>query len=156
MKLRRTNITGLIIAVALALSSCNRNTIYSHYEPVDIDGWERNDTLSFCASTASDSIFSEQLGLLISSSYPFKDLSLIIKQQLLHPDLAIKNDTLNLMLANEDGTFQGKGLNTFHYDIDLGTIVLPKADTLQIVISHNMRRESLPGIASIGITLQKP
>ena len=73
----------------------------------------------------------------------------------MYRNVAVKADTLNLMLADEDGIFLGKGVSLFHYDMDLGTIVLPTADTLQIAVFHNMKREVLPGIASIGITLQK-
>ena len=155
MKLRRIKITGIIIAVALALTSCNRHTIYSHYEPVDMDGWERSDTLLFCVNNATDSIFSEQLGLRINSKFPYRDLALVVEQRLQHNPCIIKSDTLYLNLANEDGLFIGKGLNIFHYDVDLGTIVLPKADTLQVSVYHNMRREMLPGVASIGITVVK-
>ena len=155
MKLRTNRIIGIIIAVALALTSCNRHTIYSHYESVDINGWERSDTLSFCVNNTSDSIFSEQLGLRINGNFPFTSLSLVVEQRLLHDSHIIKSDTLNLTLTNEDGLFLGKGLNIFHYDVDLGTIVLPKADTLQVSVYHNMRRELLPGVASIGITVEK-
>jgi gliding motility-associated lipoprotein GldH len=154
IKLKRNRILYSMIAVALVLTSCNRHTIYSHYEPVNIDGWERSDTLWFCVGGDADSIFNEQMGLRINGNYPFKDLSLIVEQRLLNGPI-VKADTLNLMLADEDGIFLGKGVSLFHYDMDLGTIVLPTADTLQIAVFHNMKREVLPGIASIGITLQK-
>lgn len=83
MKLKRNSLLGFIIAVALALSSCNRQTIYSHYEPVDIDGWERSDTLWFYAGGLTEGCYNEQVGLRINGNYPFKDLSLVVEQRLL-------------------------------------------------------------------------
>ena len=155
MMLRGKKIIGIAIAVALALVSCNRHTIYSHYESVDINGWGGGDSVIFCVNNSTDSIFNEQLGLRINSDYPFRNLSLIIEQHMLHTTKTLKRDTLNLTLADEDGFFLGEGLSIYQYDIDLGTIVLPSSDTLEVSVVHNMRRENLTGIAAVGITLQK-
>lgn len=155
MKLKRNSLLGFIIAVALALSSCNRQTIYSHYEPVDIDGWERSDTLWFYAGGLTKGCYNEQVGLRINGNYPFKDLSLVVEQRLLSTQTIIKCDTLNLAITDDDGFFQGEGLSLLQYETDLGTISLPTSDTLQVAIIHNMKREVMPGIADVGITLQK-
>ena len=155
MKLKRNSLLGFIIAVALALSSCNRQTIYSHYEPVDIDGWERSDTLWFYAGGLTEGCYNEQVGLRINGNYPFKDLSLVVEQRLLSTQTIIKCDTLNLAITDDDGFFQGEGLSLLQYETSLGTISLPTSDTLQVAIIHNMKREVMPGIADVGITLQK-
>ena len=155
MKLKRNSLLGFIIAVALALSSCNRQAIYSHYEPVDIDGWERSDTLWFYAGGLTEGSYNEQVGLRINGNYPFKDLSLVVEQRLLSTQAIIKCDTLSLAITDDDGFFKGEGLSLLQYETDLGTISLPTSDTLQVAIIHNMKREVMPGIADVGITLQK-
>ena len=53
------------------------------------------------------------------------------------------------------GFFQGEGLSLLQYETGLGTISLTTSDTLQVAIIHNMKREVMPGIADVGITLQK-
>ena len=36
-----------MITVATTMVSCNRNTVYDHYEHTPLTGWEKNDTLIF-------------------------------------------------------------------------------------------------------------
>jgi gliding motility-associated lipoprotein GldH len=143
------------MAAALAFFSCSRNTIYSHYEPVDVNGWERGDTLYYHITTLRDSgNFSTQLGLRLTSTYPYQEVSLIMEQQLL-PAGTMTMDTLNIKLADQEGNLNGIGLSMLDYTIPLSDILLSYSDTLNVSIRHNMRREMLPGITNIGITLEK-
>lgn len=62
----------MVLTVATALVSCNRKTVYYHYEHTPIEGWEKNDTLTFNVSpmaVAGD--YREHIGLRINGSYPF-------------------------------------------------------------------------------------
>jgi len=143
------------MAAALAFISCSRNTIYSHYVPVDIDGWERGDTLFYHITTLRDSgIYNAQLGIRLTSTYPYQEVSLIMEQQLL-PAGTITADTLIIKLADEEGNLNGIGLSMYDYTHPLNDIQLGSSDTLEVSIHHNMRREVLPGISSIGVTLEK-
>ena len=40
-------LTILILAVAAILTGCDRRTVYSHYEHVPLEGWEKIDTIFF-------------------------------------------------------------------------------------------------------------
>ncbi len=144
-----------LLTVALTLVGCNRKTIYSHYEHTPIDGWENNDTLSFTVTPIrSDGTYSENVGLRISSMFPFTGLTLIVHQQVL-PYGLMRSDTLHARLISQDGIIQGQGISHFQYDFHIADLHLKANDTLLVKIHHNMKRELLPGVSDVGITLTK-
>ena len=154
MSLKKHNLLFTVLTVALALTSCNRKTIYSHYEHTPIAGWEANDSLTFDVKPiTTEGIYDETVGLRISSAYPFMGLTLIVDQQL--PVGIHYIDTLHASLIDHDGTIQGLGISFFQYDFLLRSLPLNKDDSLHICIRHNMKREILPGISDVGITLTR-
>ena len=143
------------LAAALALFSCSRNAVYSHYEPVSLDGWERSDTLFFDITTPRDSgVFSSELGVRITERYPYQELALVMEQTLL-PAGKVTTDTVNVRLTDPEGHYEGKGLSIIDTLVPMDDIALGTTDTLKVSIRHMMRREVLPGISDIGITLEK-
>lgn len=147
--------TILILTVAMAITSCNRKTVYDHYNHTPINGWERNDTLTFCIKPLAEAgDYKEDIGLRINGAYPFMGLCLIVEQTIL-PAKITRCDTLNCKLVSEDGTVKGRGVSYYQYNFHLTTINLNKGDSLNICIRHNMKREILPGIADVGIKLDK-
>ena len=76
-RLRIRNNILWTIAAALAFISCSRNTVYSHYEPVSMDGWERSDTLYYTVATPLDSgLFSSYINIRVAETYPYQELTL--------------------------------------------------------------------------------
>lgn len=145
----------MIIAVALVLTSCNRQIIYTHYEPVSIDGWNRDEPVVFSIQPVEEEgTYTEHFGLRASSIYPFTHLTLVIKQEVI-PSGAVKQDIVNLQLTDDEGFPQGSGINHFQYDLPTMSITLQKGDSVQVTVSHYMKREYLPGITDIGLTLEK-
>ena len=145
---------GLIFTVAIGLASCDRKTIYYHYEHAPVSGWEKNDVLSFCVSPVSEGTYREELGLRIDKSYPFMGLCLVIKQTIL-PSGYEHSDTLNCNLIDEDGNNKGPGLSYYQYNFHVNTLRLQEGDSLHITVKHNMKREIMPGISDIGIRLDR-
>ena len=146
----------MLLLLMLTLSTaCHQRPIYSHYEPVDIDGWQRDDTLHFTVTQVAESgYYHETLGLRAHLSYPFTSLSLIVRQQTI-PSGISRCDTVMISLINSDGMPLGSGVSHFQYDIPLEDMPIEAGDTLYIDIRHNMKRENLAGITDIGITLEK-
>ena len=145
----------LMITVALALAGCNRKTIYSHYEHTPIGGWEKVDHLSFTLSPVPESgDFSEEVGLRINGAYPFRGLTLIIEQQT-WPSGYMRSDTLSCNLIDEDGTILGEGISFYQYNFHVNTLRLHEGDSLHITVRHNMKRVIMPGVADVGIRLDR-
>lgn len=145
---------GVLLTVAIGLASCNRKTIYYHYEHAPVAGWEKNDVLSFEVSPVSEGTYREELGLRIDKSYPFMGLCLVIKQTIL-PSGYVHSDTLNCSLIDPDGNNKGPGLSYYQYNFHVNTLRLQEGDSLHITVKHNMKREIMPGISDIGIRLDR-
>lgn len=143
-----------MITVATAVLSCNRKTIYDHYEPTPISGWEKNDTLIFDISPVeADGNYKQEIGLRINGVYPFTKLCLIIDQTILPANMTL-SDTLYCRLFSDDGTVKGRGVSWYQYKFHLTDVRLTRGDSLHIRIRHNMRREILPGISDVGIRME--
>ena len=156
MSLLRNSIFSTIafMAVALTLTSCNRQMIYSHYENIDDEGWNRNDTICFEIPNNRDGSYTEILGLRTRGDYPFSNLTLIICQHS-NTQESINADTVNIETMSETGIPKGSGTNYRQIDIPLPTTVNLKAgDTLRVSIRHYMEREILPGITDVGVSLK--
>jgi gliding motility-associated lipoprotein GldH len=145
----------IFMTVALAFVACDRDTIYYHYESTPLDGWERNDTLFFQDIVVkASSNYKEEIGLRINDDFPFQSLFLVVEQEI-RPQHLFRTDTLNCRLIDKNGTVKGRGLSYYQYNIHLTSLRLNAGDTLDVRIRHFMKRESLPGIANIGVRLSK-
>lgn len=155
MSSRRLSLALLITAIAFITIGCNRNTVFFHYEHTSIAGWEKSDTLRMnIPPISAEGNYEERLGLRINGQYPFQSICLIVEQTVFPAGLFHK-DTLNIRLTDQAGNMRGKGINYFQYDVTFRQLRLQQNDSLHIAIRHNMKREILPGIADIGIALQR-
>ena len=152
--MKRSNCFYLILfTVALALASCNRKTLYHHYEQTPLGGWEKNDTLLFCVPAAQQrAVVQRAVELRISGAYPFQSLSLVVEQTTL-PSHIRRRDTVSCRLINANGTVEGGGVSLYQYQFPLTDISLNEGDSLCIAIRHNMKREIIPGVSDVGIHL---
>lgn len=155
----------MVLAVTIALCSCNRKTIYHHYEHTSLAGWEKSDTIVFCVPPVPQStVLHEEVELRISDRYPFMGLSLVVEHTTLPagttpkagkalPAGLVRTDTLNCSLVDENGNFKVKGVGYYQYHFHLTDISVNEGDSLVVALRHAMRRETLPGIADVGIKL---
>ena len=141
------------LTVALAVAGCDRKTVYHHYEHTPLVGWERTDTLFFAVEPmVAKADVHRDVELRTADSYPFRSLTLIVGQTVL-PSGRSRCDTLDCRLVTPDGTVLGRGVTLYQYRFPLPDVSLDEGDSLCLRISHNMKRETLPGIADVGIRL---
>lgn len=144
-----------MVAVALALTSCNRQTIYSHYEPVSIDGWERNDTLMFDVERVAEAaIYTVEAGVRVSDAYPYANLALVIRRQA-SPEGTLLTDTIHIVVTDADGYPLGSGINHYQHTVRLTDMKLQAGDSLHAEISHLMSDRLLPGVTDVGLTVRQ-
>lgn len=145
----------ITIGMVLTLAACQGRTVHSEYKHVPTTGWEKNDALSFNISPLKTTgTYQEEIGLRINSTYPFMGLTLIIDQTII-PSCETISDTLDCSLIDDEGNAKGPGIGHYQYEFPLTSLELQEGDSLHISIHHDMKREILPGIADIGITLKK-
>ena len=143
----------VVLTVALAVASCDRKTIYHHYEPTPLAGWEKGDTLFFAVKPiGQQTTIQRDIELRIADSYPFRSLNLIVEQTTL-PSYKIRRDTVDCQFMTPNGKVLGQGITLYQYRFRLPDVSLNEGDSLRLSIYHNMRRETLTGIADIGIRM---
>lgn len=146
-----TLIMGIIAATAL--QSCNESKVYDKYDHTPLSGWEKNDTLRFdIPRLTANGMYESTLGLRITDNYPFMGLTLIVEQRLMPAD-TIFTDTVKCELTDRNGKTRGKGLSYYQFRFPVTKMQLSKGDSLHIRVRHDMKREMLPGISDVGISL---
>lgn len=139
----------LLAAMALAVASCGRLPVYSHYEHISSDGWRRDDTISFTTTVCDSANYHLTLGLRATDAYPYTQLKVCV-------DMGTSHSTpIIIDITDTEGEMQGRGSTIRQYTVPLGDIVLSRNDTLTLHIHHAMSRFSLPGIADIGLTVEQ-
>ena len=153
--LRRTlNILFVTVAVALMVAACGDGRVFDKFVPTPVDGLEKNDTVTFdVPPVVASGSYRQEVGLRITSDYPFKSLSLEVKQTV-EPGHRVSTDTLACRLYDDDGNLLGQGLSMFQYGFMLPEIDLRKGDSLHVRVRHVMKREILPGITDIGFSME--
>ena len=155
MMLRRTLYILLpVIAVAVAVSACGGGTVYSKFVSTPVDGLEKNDTVVFdVPPVALFGRYSMEMGLRITAAYPFTSLSLEVCQTV-EPGHRMSVDTLDCRLYDNVGNVLGRGVSIYQYGFALPDIGLQKGDSLHVRVRHVMKREILPGITDIGLSME--
>lgn len=142
-----------MIAAGLA-ASCSTGTVYDSYAHTPLSGWEKNDTLTFNTQRmAYSGTYHQEVGLRMTTAYPFVSISLIVEQQIL-PKGRIITDTLKCPITDMRGNFLGDGISSYQYQFPLRDIQLNRGDSLHVSIRHNMKREILPGVSDIGLKME--
>lgn len=154
--MNRTTLIISVFTVALAiLSSCNRKTVYNHYEHTPTGGWNNEDTLLYKIKGIKETgTYTREVCLRYTHNYPFTNLCLIIEQQVL-PSGNICSDTLHCQLTGDDENKPEPGLAFKHNMFRLPAAEFNENDSIVIKVYHDMRRKNLQGISDVGIKIEK-
>ena len=154
--LQRNNRPTLLLFLLLALlTACDNKKVYDEFCHAPVAGWEKNDALAFSIPKQKEGgDYSLQLQMRTDNSFPFMSVVLIVDQEIL-PGRKVYSDTLNCKITDERGYTLGKGVNIYQFKYDIADRYLNKGDSLHITVRHDMKREMLPGISDVGITLSR-
>jgi len=138
------------------LSFCNSNVVFTESEAMNGNIWALKNVPSFNVpvtdtATSNNVIFTIRTG----SSYPFRNIYLFVKTT--SPDGKSITDTLQYNLADEKGTWLGKGFGDIH-ELDLtykSNVYFPVKGIYNFNIQHGMRVEDLKGVYDFGIRVEK-
>lgn len=132
---------------SLLLMACDTQTIYSHYESVDVTGWSMLDTLRYTfevTDTLSD--YEVLIHVRHTEAYPYQNMWLFVD-----------NDTIEFYLADERGQWLGNGRNSL---VEMPilyeqSISYDHAGERTITICHAMRDSLLRGVSDVGVSIIK-
>lgn len=169
-----------IIATAVALASCDINTAYHHFEHISSEGWERGEAVKFGVPPVQRAgVYTTTLDLRSTTEYPYEEIALVVEQKhyIAHKkeinkkpyagaekeykttyslDPKVKRDTVHCQLMTREGLPVGEGIHLYQHSIPLHFAVqLAPDDSLRCTVRHLMSHHALPGIADIGIHLER-
>lgn len=137
----------------LALGGCSeRHDSYSRFQPVSPSGWAYGDTITFIPEGLdSVSLRSVNVAVRHSNDYPYRNLWLEVTFG--NPP-RIYRDTVNIELADSYGRWHGNGLGpSYQISVPVARSVNLN-DSSRVFIRHIMRVDTIPGITSVGLTVE--
>lgn len=147
-KRKHQTIIKIVTSFILLLStvSCQQDTIYHSYQPVESTGWDKNDTLHFLLPNPIHRESHEfEIGVRHQYSYKYKDVWLTINQ-----------DTIHLYLADSTGNWKGNGIGEMRQFTQSIQLNQAPYDSIQgFHLTHIMRDSLLTGIQDVGIRIKK-
>lgn len=144
-----------IISTALLLASCDMNTLYHQYRDTPLQGWEKNDTLTYDISPViRQGVYASTLGIRINGDYPFTSLSLIVEKTI-YPSHEVITDTIKCRFVDDRGKSYRQGTSHFQFTFPAGYMQLQEKDSIHITIRHCMKRDILPGISDVGLEIRR-
>lgn len=138
---------SLIILIVICIS-CQKNTLYHSYQPVNSTGWHRSDTLFYQLPSpiSKDNNLQYEIGIRHEATYKYQDLWLTVNQ-----------DTLHLYLSDAIGYWKGDGIGNIRQYTHTFQLAGEMEDSIrEFKITHIMEENPLPGICDIGIRIMKP
>ena len=136
----------LLLVLLLSAVSCQRNTVYHSYQPVESTGWDKSDTLVFTLPEAiANSSYQYEIGIRHKDSYKYRDLWLTVNQ-----------DTIHLYLADTIGYWKGTGIGEIRQLTYPVQLQFPLQDSIrEFRITHIMQDNPLCGIHDLGLKIDR-
>ena len=142
-----------VVVGLMVLCGCQHQTVYHQFLHVSESGWDKTDTLHFdIAPLKTDGIYHVDAELRTDKNYPFQQLTIEVNQTV-YPSEETYHDKVNCDLISEEGEIGGDGISYFQYCFHVRDISLHQGDSIHLSLTHNMKREIMPGIADVGIRL---
>ena len=136
----------LLLVLLLSAVSCQRNTVYHSYQPVESTGWNKSDTLVFTLPKAIvNSSYQYEIGIRHKDSYKYRDIWLTVNQ-----------DTIHLYLADTIGDWKGTGIGEIRQLTYPIQVQISSQDSIrEFYITHIMEDNPLYGIHDIGLKIDE-
>jgi len=134
-----------LILLCLLITSCSREGEIACYEDItDPEGWYEKDTIYLRPDSVSAAgTYQCDITIRTTVAYPYSNFSVLAKVE-----GSQERHTLHFNIS-ESGT-------PYHEEqATLGQLSLQKGAAIVVAVKQNMRRETVPGIAAVGLRLVK-
>ncbi len=148
ISLRKIHHRISLIALIVVCISCQRNTLYHSYQPINNTGWHRTDTLFYQLPhpISKDNNLQYEIGIRHEATYKYQDLW-----------LTVNHDTIHLYLSDSIGYWKGAGIGNIRQYTHRFQVTNETKDSIKAFkIIHVMEENPLPGICDIGIQIKEP
>lgn len=137
-------------------SGCHRNVVYDENLKIPKEGWPATLPAYFDVDIEdTNSFYSMYLNIKNNAEYPNSNIYFFIT--VVFPDGGMAKDTVNFLLADQYGKWLGKGVGNEKTSRILyrNEMFFPFNGTYRFYIEQAMRADTLRGISSVGIKLEK-
>ena len=73
-----------LMVITMGVASCSDPRTYDQYRSVSLQGWSRNDTLSFDIPRQWEGNYQLDLCLRAAQTYPYRNISMIIERKIIY------------------------------------------------------------------------
>ena len=154
--MRNKAIVFVVLLALIALCGCQQQVAYHEFRHIYEPGWDKSDTIHFdTRSLSAGGSYSLDAELRTDKNYPFQKLTIEIEQTV-YPSKEKYHDVIDCDLISEEGVIEGDGISYFQYQFHVRDLSLHQGDSVHICLTHNMKREIMPGITDVGIRLSLP
>lgn len=161
MQIKKNNIIYIVVIIIVLSGlfySCNKNKIYEDYQKIKNNVWCKDSVLNFelnIEDTAA--VYNVFLNVRHASFYRYSNLWVFAK--ITRPDFSYAIDTIECILAEDNGRWRGDGLGDIwdytHDWIKNNSEIFNINGKYKIEIKHAMRDSLTLGIMDIGIEIDK-
>ena len=142
---------GLFLVVGI--SSCEGNAILNDFTSINNGEW-KYDQLVENEVEIQDTSKAFQLSVNIRHDVDYEWANLFCILHIQHPDGKKFDQRINLVLAEPDGQWKGKGIGSIKETrIPVALVKFPKKGNYKFQLEQNMRLNPLKGIEDIGCYL---
>jgi gliding motility-associated lipoprotein GldH len=153
---RLTRLVCLLFVLSWGLVSCNSSSYYDKTEPLENSIWVASNAKRFDIDIEDSlQVFNFYIHVRNSVDYEFANLYFFIQSEF--PDGQKAQDTIECQLADYQGKWLGSGSGKFRDNsfILRKNMRFQKKGIYRFELKQGMRRDSLKGIAEVGIRLEK-
>ena len=156
MKIKGTVYITLSFLLSILFFSCDRNQLFEQNVSMPSEGWDVKNKIKL-EVTVTDSIHPTNFYVNVRNAdgYPYSNIYLFVKT--IFPTGEQSNDTLECVLADENGKWLGRGVGDI-YDNQIPfkrNVIFPKTGKYIFEIEQGMRTDVLPLIMDVGLRIEK-
>jgi len=150
-----SRISSLILALVF-FAACNKNVVYREYRTFEENEWHsKNKAVFEMDINDTQSLNNISLMLRHADGYPFSNIFLFVTTS--YPDGNVKTDTMEVMLANSKGEWQGDGAGDI-FDLKVPikkNVRFPLSGHYKFEFTQAMQADPLPLIMDFGFEIEK-
>lgn len=154
--LQKTLSLFFISIVIISFVSCQFNTVYNEVVIIEKSEWEKDKAAHF-EVYIEDTTALYDFFLVMHNTTDYRYSNLFIFMSTTFPNRNQTRDTIELVLADVSGKWFGKGWgNVKETDVLLKSdLSFPLTGNYEFFIQHAMRSDTLDGIRSVGLRIEK-
>lgn len=150
--IHKTAILAAFFIAMIFLSACSSDQVFDEVVAIPVEGWAPEDTIQFHVAISDTSkVYNVLIHSRNEKTYPYSNLWLFVEATA--PNGQTHADTLEVMLADNQGNWLGKGIGNVNTLLTpyLAQIGFRYRGIYTFTITQGMRERNLKGMLNIGL-----